>query len=103
MADIYQEEVENNDNFTADNLDNIEIPQSEKRKRIADDVPAGIWKELTGDEIDSDEPVHLYRFYPVKPPGIQPDENSITLTCFQALFTDDIQDICFILIVRHNP
>ena len=96
VADMYQD-VEINDNLTADNLDNIEIPQkSKKRKRVADDVPAEIWKKLTGDEIDSDEPVHLYRFSPLKPPGVQPgvnlDENSTPLTCFQALFTDDIQD-----------
>ena len=100
VADIHKKEGENNDNFTAvnyDHLDNIEIPQKcKKRKRVADDVPGEIWKELTGDEIDSDEPGHFYRFSPVKPPGVQPDvnldENSTPLTYFQTLFTGAIQD-----------
>ena len=43
VADIYQEEVEINDNLSADNLDNIEIPQkSKKRKRVVDDVLVSI-------------------------------------------------------------
>ena len=36
--DIHQEEVENNDNFTAvnyDNLGNIEIPQKCKKKEMS--------------------------------------------------------------------
>ena len=98
VADIHQEEVENNDNFTAvnyDHLDNVEIPQKCKKGKWVADVTADIYgRNLLAMKLTVMNLVIYIDFS---------TENSTPLTCFQTLLFNDVKQDGLLIMINDFP